>query len=804
MLVEGAPGTGKTRLLHWLAFELKRRNHTVLYLLSASGRVHYESVARACQLMEAKGAPAVVVIADGLERPEYTQLNEFLASVGRRTLLIGSATRGDGVGHEPFGARSAPRPVDDFKRQWLAPHLTEEEAERFIGYLKRRGFDPTGLPRELIKERYFLLLLHRLLPETRANIQAAIASEYEALLSGLAQASTIVASEDPPEAWKQQLQEIGERLFGEFARPDTVEPMSPFRRSPALQGAVHLALLCSQIDRPIPLDLLVRAAGDDLVKGYSVFSDALSSTALLQEVVVDAEGTIALTAQHPFLAQLALRNVIPDRAEQLRLLAPLVAQIGWDPDAYPGENPDQDYVVGLFKTVGPRGPAERDFEGSESRQVLVELLRGVRETHGSPISSLMLLEANTLRLLADRSDSTIDERLQRCEEALRILSQAEDLVGGRRPTPARNTELTNIYTTQAAVYGYQLNSLVDAARSELTPEQRDRIFDALTNAREYSTRSRSMGPGSYYPIDVAFWAHRDILTRLGDSLTEEDRVSLLAHMDAVLSMVSEEAIEGSQVSRFETRQVELAELRQDYEVSEALAERMREKGNYAGVCLILRDRAFDPSGVLVSKAAADEGLSRLEGYGPLAFGSDEATRLMHRLWTAAHLPRTTLSEEAAILAACPNAEWVRWRRILDARLRFPGNEFNPYLRFCHAWTLLQLGEYRSAVDELREMEPLTTGNRRRVGALAIVTKEDGTPLMFRGIVRRRDADATIAYSASLQTEILFPRFYRFDGGEPRVGEELGFSIGLNYRSLTPWRGVSEGSPLAAPNLRDDG
>jgi hypothetical protein len=262
-------------------------------------------------------------------------------------------------------------------------------------------------------------------------------------------------------------------------------------------------------------------------------------------------------------------------------------------------------------------------------------------------------------------------------------------------------------------------------------------------------------------------------------------------MDAVLSMVSEEAIEESQVGRFEARQVELAELRQDHEVSEALAERMREKGNYAGVCLILRDRAFGPSGDLLSRSAAAEALEQLEGYGPTAFASEEATRLMHRLWTAANLTRTTLSEEAPLFAACSNDEWIRWRRILDARLRFPGSEFNPYLRFCHAWTLLQLGEYRAATDELRDMEPLTTGNRRRVGALAVLTQADGTPLGFRGIVRRRDADATIAYSSTLQAEILFPRFYRFEGGEPRVGEELGFGLGLNYRGLTPWRAGEE-------------
>ncbi len=438
ILLEGAPGSGKTRLLHWLAYELKRLNHTVLYLPTVSGRVHYESVARACQLMEGKGAPAVAVIADGLERAEYTQLNEFLVSVGRRTLLIGSVTRGDGSAHEPARSRGEPSPVDDYQGQWLAPSLTEGEAERFSAYLKRRGLDTSGLPRELLKERYFLLLLHRLLPETRANIQAAIAMEYEALFRELGEASTIIASENPPDKWKQQLQEIGEQLFGEFAAPESETKPSRFLRSPALQSAVHLALFCSQLDRPIPLDLLVRAAGDDLVRSYAIFSEALSRTALLQEIVVDAEGTT--TPPHGSTSLLGAARS-PQRATRQGRTTPSPSAT-CRPDRVesgrvPGRRPRPGLRYRLVQTVGHGGLPRESSRARRPRQVLVELLQSVRETHGSPITSLMLLEANTLRLLADRSDASIEERLQRCEEALRILSQAEDVVSRRRPTPAR-------------------------------------------------------------------------------------------------------------------------------------------------------------------------------------------------------------------------------------------------------------------------------------------------------------------------------------------------------------------------------
>ncbi|MCA1708168.1 MAG: ATP-binding protein [Actinobacteria bacterium] len=57
ILLTGPPACGKSRLLHWLAYNLRVKGHVILYVLTPAGRIHFESVERACRILEAKGAP---------------------------------------------------------------------------------------------------------------------------------------------------------------------------------------------------------------------------------------------------------------------------------------------------------------------------------------------------------------------------------------------------------------------------------------------------------------------------------------------------------------------------------------------------------------------------------------------------------------------------------------------------------------------------------------------------------------------------------------------------------------------------
>lgn len=789
LLLTGPPACGKSRLLHWLAFELRRRRHAVLYLFTPAGRVHPESIERACRLIEGRGATHIVVVADGLDDVSYLQLNEMLASSGRNAVVLGARSAS-----QRLSDADDPRQQSGFaqSRPLAVPaQLTPEELDRFGSYLAAHGFSDVPVTADQMRHRYFLLLLYRLLPDARGNIHLSLGNEYDSLLSVLDEVQGPDQSKLEDSSWARQLDEVRQVLFPELEQEDSTE-RSRLEHLPAAEHAVNLCLFCSQIGKPLPLDLLLRTEGREFLSSYREFAAALDRTALLHEVEVDSGGTIVLDADHPIVAQLTLATVLPRHADQLRLLTALIDAVSWDERAFPGDRPEQDYCIEVLQAVGPRGVGEREFQSPQSLEVIAELLARVRIDNAARLPRLLLLEANTLRFLADRSSADFETAMSRCDEALRVLDDAERILESRRPTAARNSELRNVLNTRAAVHGFIAGNLLREYRSPRADfaDVRSQIFANLADVDRLASRSRGLGDPSFYPLDVTFWVYRDAFELLPD-LTEEERVRLLGRMEAVLDSATEEPIETDQLPRLNRRKVNLAQLEGNVTLSRDLATRMREAGDFSGECLLIRREVFDPGTRQPrSRKAAEKGLERLESFGHGAYENLEALDLMNLLWRAAYLPRTHLGGADPLLAGCDEDQWVRWRRILEARMRIAAGTRSAFAGFCLSWTLFQLGESRLALQEIRAVEPLSGGSRRRVGSLVVLTDSSGAPLRYRAAVRRREGATIVTYVSSLASEVrLAPAFTSRFAVLPDVGDELELEVGLNYRGLLPWRVV---------------
>jgi len=793
LLVEGPPASGKSRLLHWLAYQLRLRGHLVVYVLPTRGRTSFEQIERVCRLLEERTQASCAVIVDNLDKDDYEQLSELLASSGRRSVLIGAIT----------SLRTGPAIADDgsldarYSRRasyipFLLPsRLDEAEADRFLGFLAERKFPDLQLAQNVIRKRLFFLLLYRLLPDSRGNIHLAVGQEYERLANALERHLEAAApTEDEPSAsWQAQLAAVRAALFSSTEQFESPIETSPFRHDPVVVSAVQLALFCSQIERPLSLDLLLRTQGNLFLRSYQAFSRAMEETALLQESVLDGEGTIGVEAEHPFVADVTLRTLLPDRPAQLSLVSSLIKSIRWDYSALPGENPDQDYVVSVLQAVGPRGASEEKFASPASLEQLVELLDEVRLVHGARLPQLLLLEANTLRLLANIAISKFEDSIERCQTAIDILIDAEQILAARRPSASRSAQLQNVLTTRAVVNGFISGACLreyEDADTEQRSTLRVMLRQHLDEVNRDTVRARSMGRASYYPLDVSFWAHRDQLEQLPD-LSDEERVSLLAKLESVLEIATEEPIETGQYDLYQRRVADLAQLQGDTEVVEAIAVELRAKGDFSADCIFARRKAIEPGSRTIRSAdAAKEALSDLLALGPAIFGNEQALALMHHLWLGAHLGGQAIGGEKPVLARCTSQDWNTLRRVLEARLALSSNEANPYLNFCLAWTLLSLDEPIVAMQILRANEALAIGNRRRVGTLAIVTDENGAPVEYSGTVRRIDGQQVVLYVSRLLSEIRVPPRVQAElAVSVRVGDEWRFGLGVNYQGAMP-------------------
>jgi hypothetical protein len=792
ILVEGPPASGKSRLLHWLAFRLREHGHVVVYVPPTRGRSGFEQIERVCRLLETRTDSPCAVIADNLDEAEYDQLAEVLASSGRRSVLVG-AINSLRTGHRrrPVGALTedawAPESTASYTPVHLDSRLTNDEAGRFLEYLSERGYPDLPFAQEVVQQRLFLLLLYRLLPDSRGNIRLAVAEEYERLVTALERhLDHDRDTTDLTPEWQHQLELVRAELFPELETGEEQAP-SVFRHDAEMVTAVQLALLCSLVERPLSLDLLLRTRTSRFLTSYRVFSRAMEETALLQETKLDQEGTIGVESEHPFVADVTLRGLVPDRASQLRLLSDLVKAVRWDETAYPGENVDQDYVVSVLRAVGPRGSSADTFDSRDCLEELASLLSGVRVGHGTRLPQLLLLEANVLRLMAD-SASTMDS-MARFSEAVDILGEAEQILSARRPSASRNSQLQSVLTTRAVVHGYISGACLQEYRDagqDRRVELREMLRDSLEEVRRDTARARSFGGASYFPLDVSFWAHRDQLEQLPD-LTDSERVVLLGKLESVLELAAEEPIELSQYGRFQRRVVDLAQLQGHIEELETIATELRSKGDFSADCIIARRNAIDPATRQVrSPRLAAEGLNDLLGFAPAILGSEEALSLMHHLWIGAHLDGQVIGGDEPVYARCRRDDWITWRRILEARLALPANEGSPYVNFCLAWALLSLSEPVRAMQVFRANEVLAIGNRRRVGTLAVITDESGAPREFSGTVRRIEGQETTLYVPGLSSEIRAPARVRAQLAiSVHVGDEWRFGVGLNYQGVLP-------------------
>jgi hypothetical protein len=792
ILVEGPPASGKSRLLHWLAYTLRLRGHPVVYGLPAKGRTAFEQIERVCRILEEKAGASCALIIDNLDKDEYDHLSETLASSGRRSVLIGainSPRSGRGAPSAVSSSEAKYSPTPSHVRYPLDSRLTDAEADRFLRFLSDRKFETLQIARNVIRDRLFLLLLYRLLPDSRGNIYSSVAQEYDRLVHALESQLEGEADTEPASEWQQQLAAVRMTLFPNLEQLDDSEPSSPFQHDPEAVSAVRLALFCSQVERPLSLDLLLRTQGNVFLSNYGAFSQAMARTALLQESVLDVEGTVGIEAEHPFVAEVAVRILVPDRSAQLTLISPLIKAIRWDEKTLPGENPDQDYVVSLLQAVGPRGPSAEKFSSVGSLEQLAAILAEIRLVHGTRLPQLLLLEANTLRLLANAAMSTFDDSIERCRLAIDILLEAEHILIARRPSVSRNSQLQNVLTTRAVVHGFISGACLreyQNADRDTRIALRGMLREHLDEVNHDTVRARSMGRATYFPLDVSFWAHRDQLEQLPD-LSETERVSLLAKLESVLEIAAEEPIEAGQYERYQRRAADLAQLQGDVENVEAIAEELRARGNFSADCILARRKAINPvNRVIRSVEAAWEALGDLLALAPAVFSSEEATALMHHLWIGGHLGRQVIGGEQPVLATCTHRDWSTWRRILEARLTFPANEANPYLNFCLAWTLLSIDEPLLALQTLRANEALAIGNRRRVGTLAIVTDDSGTPIEYLGTVRRVDGQQVALYVPRLLSEVRVPARVQFElAVTVRVGDEWRFGVGLNYQGVLP-------------------
>ena len=425
----------------------------------------------------------------------------------------------------------------------------------------------------------------------------------------------------------------------------------------------------------------------------------------------------------------------------------------------------------------------------------------MREEHGALLPQLLLVEGIILRHVGRRlgDDDRIADALVYYRLSRSVLETARDVLARRRPSPARNFEISMVLNAIATTIGHTFNA---ASRAEKVDEAECR--ELVEGALDTASESRAY-TDAYHPLDTAFWTNRDFYNYLGERPdTEEVRLererALLSMADALDKAAELGELPEDQADRLGGRLVQLETYLQHVEGARQRAEEDAKLGRFSGVCLLARLKAIDSrTSRIVSTTEAEEALRCLEGYAPRILNDDRALTLMHRLWVGVHLANQSL-DEGPYAIGCSLQAWRQLESIVSARRALSRNTKIPYVNFWLAVALAQQGDMSRALQMLEEVQANSLGfSHRRLTPLIYLSDEQGVAKRFSAIVRRReDDDLLTVYAPALAIEVKIPKRHQGQAamGNLQRGDEVTVLVALSY-----WNPVGVGPAWEESRLK---
>lgn len=768
LLLSGPPAIGKSVGLLHVAWQLRNEHRAfVLWLLPGLSGIDSTQLERVVRMAESRGIPWTVLVTDGALPDECVRVLDKLLADGRRVVLLGTETAFADGGE----------PARGYTRFPLGLTFSRDEASRWSGFLAKHGLEDPGAG-----GRDFLSRLSRVLPEVGYGSTAALLQEYERVIRAAQPSSAERRSVEGPLA--EQLRALFPELV---ADAPSDEPSGRFEGDPFVRDLVETILFCAATDLPVATDTLFVVLGSDLLSSFDRIERAFGETALIQEVALDHQGTIALTTAHRLHAQWLLRAVRASASSQLDVLRKLVDRVPWDLDAYPGDNPTQDYLLRVLRQVGPRGGASTDFGSIPALRTLANILSDIWKSHGKRHPGLLSLEAIIRGDIAQRdAEAPAEEKRQQCHAALELLDAAIEILRARRPTEARSFELQRALTLAADIRGTDLNIILREVPP--SPQEVREVLRALQAdvmmARSYDTR--------YHPLDILYWANRDARKLLGAPAACEPDLDaeLLSTMQMALEVAGEEQIvDEEQQDRLDGRRIELDSILGAAPLAKERAAEMRARGNFAGELVLSRiaieEAEHEP-------ATCRGELERFLSYGAVVLSDVRVLRYLCRLWIAGWAG-SKFGTEHPVCCSAPATAWEHLLHVARARLAIAEDSEHPLTTFLLGWAQLQLGDADGARETFTRLERRSIGMRRRVGELAIVSAEDGRARPYAARVQARRGDRVVLRIESLGTVLdMRPEVEtQVAPSGLEIGEVVRVAIAINYRGFQV-RALSEG------------
>lgn len=789
ILVHGQSGAGKTVLSSMLALELRKRGLPVMFFATSVMPINKTLVDSFCEFIEDNSSAPVFLVYDGMqEDTEYFSIASYLASRGRKCVIIGTSYTFQ-ARHRSSGTRTRKRTgVAEVHFFQLPIQLSNEhEQARLIRHIS--DFIPEARTQiaklSKIDLGNFFAIIYRILPDSRIGLSKGIIEEIGRGADRIMEKiNEIRRSEQTSEKRYQTLLEkrLQEALSGLMFSQTHVPPNqntseetnTSERESLQLVNAVMVA--SSVRVQNVPRSLILRMIDHNI----AAYRGALGLGILL-EAEEEAEVPF-LSARHPLEAEIWVRHKLSDRSQQFGLMKRLLLQLR--PAELSGaEMPELEFAVKLLQAIGPHGPPGIQFK--QHFNDIAELIKGFRDSNSEIHPRLLLIESHCRRewvkgqhrpgqRVAPEQQDLLFKSLELAQDVLRIAADIVRSQGNGTLTNARRHLLSTLSTERACVFGVKLGTLVRAERSG--SDFRRHIGNAdrwLSDAQQSWREALRYDDQNFQALDSACWilGERHRLGRM-EQIKESE---LFADWEDTLERYKQIQLAPSQTEKLLEREAEMYSQLGDVSRFERVAQRAQDVGSNAIHILLARQ--------MEQRGDRHTALRYLEDNCSHSLRTDRnLLALYFRLWWENETGLNGYFPTERIRLAWNRTQWEKLAGLAQDRLGLEGD--NSIVLFLKACALVHLDATAEADKLFRYLDQMEVGGYRRSRGLMLITNSDGTPRQFIGEYQnRKRGDTPLAWCDELRLQLPFNP-YELHIQDLRSGMQVGpFHVSLKFRGL---------------------
>lgn len=665
IVLYGQTGTGKSVAMASLAYRIKMlKKYPVLYIDGRNSYMYNTDIEEFCSWCDDVN---VAVFWDasthGNEIGKYLELNDYLASKGKKAVIIGTSYNIDDVIRKTYIARYIEAPVEI---------TSQDEIEHFKS--KYEKFTNKKLD-NVWTQKYdnnFLIALYRLLPNTNYNIRKGLLSEISVDMIELSELVTLQEQNTPIMS-----------LIRKCGIPVASQEEQNKSNTISVGKIIKIVSIIGQYGMAIPFDIMFRMLSGQV----SYFVGVLLEKIDFLHVDTDINGYINVFPRNSLEAQIVANSSVVQLSERIDLIKEVINNIS---------EKELGFLVSLLKAIGPNGTADNTAIKQYYKEI-AETVKRLRIDDGVYNEGTILQEASFMREYFKDSENKTRDITALMETQTLLLEEITKLEGKRDDLRFRNC------------YGQLLIELSSNIGAELlySCELKGnvaKLLEIYNKLDYYLEQAIIYSPDPYYPIDIWAWAINNILKT---DISDDKKTELVGKLVSLFEKVLMENPEISYREDYNKRIIMVDYFEDREEITDKAFTRLIEMESDAGI--YLRARKYINK-IDLTQRVADKDIAKIQNaidyletddYKHIVNGSKKCLFLLFRLYWMITVKEPVFFVEKKILSFSKE----KWEKLYFLLLRIEelSDEVSVQIKYLIGVCEFQLGKEGESIGRFEEI-----------------------------------------------------------------------------------------------------